>query len=233
MRNRFWRGLVLIATATALASGACSIIEQTTPTPTLTPAPTETATPQTTDTPAPTPTRGLAMPADGELLEERRVDLDEDGIEEHIVTYRGGAGDGLAIDEWEFLLPESQVVERLQARKLAVGGPIYVLLYTTSAFDIWHYLHLFEPTDDGYALVRLLGGPLDGERVFRSAYYRPVVQDGDFNGTEEIAICMPSENPDYVEVFYYDWDEVDEVYRYTTIFIAQPLRVPATATPTG
>jgi hypothetical protein len=154
------------------------------------------------------------------------MDVNEDDVEEHIVTFEGVEGEGLAIDDWAFLIPEGERIERLAVRALTTIGPPRVLLFTAAGEDIWKYLYIWAWDGESYARQVPHQGPLDGEQTFRSAYYQPVIEDVDFTGSAEIAVTLSTDNPDYVRVVYYDWDATEKRYLHSTLFISVPKHVP-------
>lgn len=217
-RNIF--GAILILLLVAIVGEAC----MPSPTPTAIPIATLSATATFTPSPTSTPTRGLAVPAASEVLGQQRVDLNADGIEERVVAFRSTAGDGLAIDDWQVMLPASQRIEELRVRVMHVGSPPDVLCFAADKDGITRYLYIYAWDGASYTAQKPRDGPLDGEEAFRSLYFVPLVEDGDFNGTEEILVTLETENPDYVRVVFYEWD--GSIFRHSLRFMAIPKHVP-------
>jgi len=202
-----------------------------TATPTLTVTLTPTATPTFTSTPqpTPTPTKGVELPANSSVMAERRADVDTDGVEERIVAFRASGGDGLAIDDWQVKLAAGQKIDELEVRPLdSVTGP-KVLLFTSADDSIWKSLYIYAWDGATYVAQGPHEGSLDGEVAFRSRYYPPIVEDGDFNGTEEIMVFLETDNPRYLRVVFYEWD--GRLFRHSTMFMAIPRRAPTNAAP--
>ena len=219
----------LITLFVASIGVACERASKNTPTPPATIAPT--ATPQ----PTPTPRRGVTLPPESRVLYELRTDFitggADDGFEERVVAFRRPSGDGLAIDGWQVELPAGYQVEDLQVRVLDMEKRPKVLLFTAGDDGISHYLYIYGWDGTTFVVQGPHDGPLDGQPAFRSAYYRTHVEDGDFDGNEEVMIFREASNPNYVEVLFYEW--LDGAFRYTTRFIAIPRRVPTPAAPKG
>jgi len=199
------------------------------PEPTATPLPTETptatATATITATPSPTPTRGLAVPAAATTLFEFEQDVNRDSIAEKVVAFRAESGDGLAIDDWQVMLPAGQRIEDVQVRPIEMSKRPKALVFAAEDDEVTKHLYIYAWNGEGYAAEGPVGGPLDGEEGFRSLYYYPVIEDGDFDGEDEIVITRQAEHPDYLEVKYYRWDG-EKAYQYTTIYLAIPIHKP-------
>ena len=216
---------VIVALALASIVAGCGLLQEDTPTP----PPTSTPLPTLTPTPQPTPTKGVELPADAFMLREEYADLNGDGREEHIVAFGTGSalsreGDGLAIDDWEMSFPSDQRFHDLQLRVIEFGSPPRVLAFTEGDDGVSKFLYVSGWTGSTFEMMSPHGGPLDGELAFRSAHYWPLVEDGDFNGTEEISVLKEAENPDFLEVLFYEWDS--EAFRYSTLFISIPKAAP-------
>ena len=217
-RKRFLWLFVALALAGLVAG--CSALQKATPTP----PPTATPLPTLTPTPLPTPTKGVDLPSDASRLQEEYEDLDGDGGEEHIVAFRTSAGDGLAIDDWQVSFPSGQSIHDLQLRVIEFGATPRVLTFVEGDDGVSKYLYVSGWTGSSFEMLTPHGGPLDGEAAFRSAHYWPLVEDGDFNGTEEISILKEAENPNFLEVFFYEWD--GEAFQHSTVFISIPKAAP-------
>ena len=94
------------------------------------------------------------------------------------------------------------------------------LVFAADADGITKYLYIYAWNGSAYVAESPQEGPLDGEAGFRSLYYAPIIEDGDFDGEDEIVVTKQAEHPD-LEVKYYRWD--GEAYRYTTIYLGVPI----------
>lgn len=171
------------------------------------------------------------LPADSQTLNKIEADVNSDGVAEQIVAFRAPSGDGLAIGDWSAAFPKGYQVEDIQARRVTDQKIPEILAFVQGENPLEHYLYLYAWKDSAFVALKPEGGPSGGQDAFRSDYLRPLVEDGDFNGTEEIILCKIAENPSYLEVVFYEWDE--GAFRHTTRFIAIPLHIPPEAlTPT-
>ncbi len=228
-RDLTWLLALAVGLLLAMLGAFSGCAPEPTPAPLPTATPTLTATPTVTATPSPTPTRGLAVPAAATALFEEQLDLNQDAVAEKVVAFRAESGDGLAIDDWQVTWPAGQRIEDLQVRPIEMSKRPKALAFVADEDGITKYLYVYAWDGAAYVAESPQEGPLDGEEGFRSLYYYPVIEDGDFDGEDEIVVTRQAEHPDYLEVAYYRWD--GEAYRYTTIYIAVPIHKPV-ETPT-
>lgn len=213
----FRLALALCATISLFGLGGCDNPSTSSREATATPPSTLTAAP-------PTPTRGLALPAEATILHEQHADINGDGVEERAVAFHAVSGDGIAIDDWQALLPPGQRIEELQIRPMDMMSGPKVLLLARGEDGFSYYLYIYAWDGATYAGQGPVGGPLDGQAAFRSAYYPPAVEDGDYNGAPEIALCLEADHPDFVRVVFYEWD--GQAFAHSTLFIAIPRHIP-------
>ena len=225
-RYHAWFLAVTLGLLLAILGAASGCAPEPTPTPppteTFTPVPTATVT--VTATPSPTPTRGLAVPASAAALFDVSAELTGDMTDEKVVAFRGESSDGLAIDDWQVMLPDGQRIENVQVRVIEMTKRPKVLVFAADEDGITKHLHIYAWNSRAFVAEGPVGGPLDGDQGFRSLYFYPLVEDGDFDGEAEIVVTKQAEHPDYLEVLYYRWDGAE--YLYTTIFITIPIHKP-------
>jgi hypothetical protein len=240
MRNLLLKSLSLLcAVSLAFLSCACDRESGNTATDTLTP-PTSAAPAATQPLPTLQPTApriGITtLPADSQALNKIEEDMNGDGATEQIVSFRTSSGDGIAIGDWRVVFPTGYLVEEIQVRHLRDQKIPEVLAFVRGENPQEHYLYLYVWQGSSFAALKPEGGPDGGLEAFRSDYLRPLAEDGDFNGTEEIVLCKVASNPSYLEIVFYEWDE--GAFRHTTRFLAVPLHIPPemltpTAVPKG
>jgi len=232
--SKNWIWIVALIGGLALGAAGCDrvpLLATLFATPTATATPTTPPTPTHTPLPTPTPTKATVLPTDSQVLSEARGDLIGDGSEMRVVGFRTARGDGVAAGDWQMMLPEGEKLEGVQIRNLTDGPQPQLLVFSLDPDGFTHYLYIYGWEGDTLVAHEPHGGPLDSERAFHSLYYAPHIEDGDFNGTEEISIFRKAENPNYLEVFFYEWDWGDHLWRYATHFMTTPLHVVETPTP--
>lgn len=184
----------------------------------------------------PSPTAKISapvLPADSQVLNKIEQDMNGDDVAESVIAFRAPSGDGLAIGDWTMTFPKGYQIEEIEVRHLRDQKLPEVLAYVQGENPLEHYLYVAIWGGGSFALLKPEGGPSAGQDAFRSDYIRPLVEDGDFNGTEEIVLCLIAANPDYLEIYFYEWDQ--GALRHTTRFFAIPrhispeMRTPAAA----
>jgi hypothetical protein len=174
---------------------------------------------------------GAKLPDNSEIVSKIEVDVNGDEVAEQLVAFRAPSGGGLAIGDWTAVFPQGRQVQEVQVRYMSNQKTPEILAFVQGENVLEHYLYLYVWRDGAFAALNPVGGPYDGQDAFRSDYLRPLAEDGDSSGTEEVILCKIASNPGYLEIVFYEWDT--GAFRYTTRFFAIPLHIPPEAlTPT-
>ncbi len=224
MTSHPWaRSAALAAVLTLLILG-CARVPATTTLPTAAAV----ATPKGTEALAAAP----AVPTGATVLQQVQADLDGDSAQEQVTVYQLGDQLGIGIAPaadpnkgWHIDLPGK--FSSVTTRDINADRLPEVLIQTSGPEADWYNLAVISWSDGQGHLLSPKGGVLDGQPVFRSHYYAPIVDDVDGNETGEIMVAWDSDNAQFLDTLVYEWTR--DAFIKGDGFLAPPRVVPTAA----
>jgi len=172
----------------------------------------------------PSPQAKAFIPPDAILVDTLEANLDADGDAEITLVFNSGPEQaGLVILDyheggwrqvWEANPPLDGGVSEAEIRDVNLDGSPEILLFNTFEGQEKQVLCIYARDGADYVLLAPVGGPLEGQQCFVSAFYAPEFRNVDTVDVEEILIYEDDPSHPRLLARPYSWD--GEAYSYAS-----------------